>query len=104
MLKHSTSLQFTAGVQNQVPKTKLSDLAVPRISGGMHWDSLLPAFGVRVGKTRRTFLLIQNGGHRITLGHYGSLSLAQAREKARSLMQSGNLRPGAFADVLDAYI
>jgi integrase len=69
----------------------------------MHWDTLLPAFGVRVGKTKRTFLVIHSGGRRISLGHHGAISLAQARDKARTLMQGGNLRPGSFPDVLEAY-
>jgi hypothetical protein len=36
----------------------------------MHWDASLKAFGVRVGKNRKTFIVIRDGGRRIKVGQY----------------------------------
>lgn len=68
----------------------------------MHWDTLLPAFGVRVQKRVRTFLIVLDGGRRIKLGRYPDISLAKARELARARMQSPQ-PTAAFADILNAY-
>lgn len=86
-------------------KSKLQDLTLGRLPEGMHWDALLPAFGIRVQKKARTFLLVRAGGHRVKLGRYPQdLTLAQAREKARELMTGPVMRQGSFGDVLDAYV
>src|SRR5262245_60249538 len=87
-----------------MPKAKLTDLAIPHLPIGMHWDTLLPAFGVRVQKTRRTFLLIHSGGRRQRIGHYPALKLGRARELARKAMATPTGAPQAYSEVLDAYI
>src|SRR5262249_45759135 len=87
-----------------MPTAKLTDLAIPHLPVGMHWDALLPAFGVRVLKTRRTFLIVRNGGRRQRIGHYPALKLGKARELARKAMASPNTDPQPYADVLDAYV
>jgi len=48
-----------------------------------YWDKALPAFGVRVGKRTKTFI-VMTGKKRIaqSIGHYPSLSLKDARIKA----------------------
>jgi integrase len=61
----------------------LTDLSVRKLSEpGYVWDTSLPAFGVRVGKRRKAFVVIRNG-RRKTLGLYPYLSLKDAREKAK---------------------
>ena len=47
-----------------------------------YWDETLPAFGVRVGARRKTFIVVVNGGHRIKLGNYPFKSLKDARREA----------------------
>jgi hypothetical protein len=47
-----------------------------------YWDEGLPAFGVRVGARRKTFIVVVNGGHRIKLGNYPRTTLKDARTEA----------------------
>jgi integrase len=49
------------------------------------WDEHLPAFGVRVGKNRKTFVA-KRGNDYLTLGHVGVITLADARQKAKTLL------------------
>jgi len=84
-------------------KTKLSELTLARLPEGIHWDTLLPAFGLRVGKNRRVFVTVKNGSRR-RLGVWPSMKLGQARDAARKLMTSSEPNPEAFQTVLDAYI
>jgi hypothetical protein len=59
----------------------LSDVAIANLrTPGYYWDKL-PGFGVRVGKTRKAFIVVR-GGHRQTLGIYPHLSLSDARRLA----------------------
>jgi integrase len=51
-----------------------------------YWDRLLPGFGVRVGASRRTYVLmyrVRGRLRRLTLGQVGIISLADARAAAR---------------------
>jgi integrase len=47
-----------------------------------YWDDSLPAFGVRVGARRKTFIVVVNGGRRIKLGNYPRTTLKDARKEA----------------------
>ena len=48
------------------------------------WDTMLPSFGMYVGKRKKTFVIIQGKGKRSTIGAYPHMTLADARDKARS--------------------
>jgi integrase len=61
---------------------------------GEIWDLLLPGFGVRLGAKRRTWqVAIRRPGAphptRIKIGTFPPMSLADARSKARKLMETG---------------
>jgi len=66
-----------------VPKILFTDITIRNLSEGMHFDTRLTSFGLRVGKNRRTWLVV-NGDNRtkVALGHYPSISLQDARKKA----------------------
>jgi integrase len=81
-------------------KRKLTDLSVARMkppaSGRVEiWDSVLPAFGLRVSATgRRTWMVaLRRPGKkqpsRLTVGTAPPMSLAEARAAARVLMETG---------------
>ena len=59
------------------------------------WDTVLPCFGVRIGRKTKTFFVgvrLNGRYRRITLGRYDRLSLKDARDKARDIIndaQSG---------------
>lgn len=57
----------------------------------MVWDDDLPGFGVRAGKTAKTFLVLVASGRRHKLGRYPLMSLAQARQKARDMLAQKQL-------------
>jgi len=63
---------------------KLNDLAIRHaLPGSMLWDDDLQGFGLRTGKTAKTFVVLVGSGRRYKLGRYPLLSLAKARDKAR---------------------
>lgn len=77
-----------------MPKITLTDLSVQKLkTPGTYWDAALPAFGVRIGKSAKTFILIRDGGRRIKLGRYPKISLQAARQKAISEDHDPNTAP-----------
>lgn len=80
-----------------MPKLHLTDQGVRSLKGQsdvVFWDTTLPAFGVRVGKTRKTFvIMVGRDRRRIPLGRYPDLSLSEARAKARRLILNEQDKP-----------
>jgi integrase len=65
-----------------------TDIAVSALrTPGTYYDESTPAFGIRVGKSRKTWFVIR-GRERIrtTIGRYPATSLAQARKEAKKLL------------------
>lgn len=72
---------------------RLTDLSVRALKGSADYktffDITLPAFGVRVGLRRKTFVIVRGKNReRVTIGHYPEMSVAQARGKAKKLLAS----------------
>src|SRR5262245_33315419 len=69
-----------------MPRVRLTDVTIDKLPSSKvrvtYWDESLPAFGVRVGARRKTFVVVVNGGHRIKLGNYPFKSLKDARREA----------------------
>jgi len=62
-------------------------LTVRALPPGVFYDQGTPAFGVRVGKHRRTWFVVRGEKRlRTTIGHYPALPLAEARRKALGLL------------------
>ena len=63
---------------------KLTDVFIdklkPRTKRFEVYDSLLPAFGIRCGARLKSFIVVDSSGSRRTLGHYPTMTLAQARD------------------------
>jgi integrase len=59
--------------------------------GSMLWDDSLKGFGLRVGKTSKTFVVLVASGRRKRLGRYPLLSLADARSAARKILAEKTL-------------
>ena len=67
----------------KVPNLLLNDRIVEGFKKpGMYWDASIRAFGVRVGKNTKTFIMVKDGGRRISLGRYPATSLKEARRAA----------------------
>src|SRR5687767_5860464 len=62
---------------------KLTDMTVQKLKEGIYFDEKTPSFGIRVGKNRKTWLVLKGANRtKVRLGHYPALSLADARRKA----------------------
>lgn len=92
-----------------MPKLVFTDLAINalRANGERvdYWDVKTPAFGIRVGKDRKTFIAKLNN-RRIKIGNYPDLSLADARRKAMALKSdknSGIAKPVKFSEALEKF-
>lgn len=90
-----------------MPKIRLTDLTVQKLKAGLYFDEKLPAFGIRVGKNRKTWLVTKGRNRtKVSIGHYPSLSLADARKKAQIALGSpleARTAP-AFPTALDAFL
>jgi len=64
-----------------------TDLTIRNLKPGSYFDEKTPGFGIRVGKNRKTWIVIR-GRERIRtrVGHYPLLPLADARKKALVLL------------------
>jgi hypothetical protein len=71
-----------------MPRLHLTDLVVQRLGAvGIYYDTKNPAFGIRVGKYRKAWVITRGTDRqRITVGHYPTMSLADARKEARKLL------------------
>ncbi|MFK4535166.1 hypothetical protein ABIA00_003349 [Bradyrhizobium ottawaense] len=66
-----------------MPILGLTDLAVQSLKPGLYMDRKTPAFGLRVGKRRKTWIVLKEPNRtKIRLGHYPHLKLAEARRRA----------------------
>ncbi len=69
--------------EQKLSKIRFSDATVRALLPGVYYDTGLPAFGLRVGKNRRTWFVVQGADRlRTTLGVYPSVGLADARKRA----------------------
>jgi integrase len=71
-----------------MPVVHLTDIVVSRLKlPGTYFDETTPAFGVRVGKNRKTWIVMRGvQRQRVRVGHYPTLSLADARKEAKKLL------------------
>lgn len=88
--------------------TALRALKLPERGQRDYWDDSLPGFGVRVSQGgAKSFVVLINGNRR-ALGRFPQLSLAKARDQARTLLAQAQLghkfATTTFAAALDEYI
>jgi integrase len=80
-----------------VPKIHLTDQGVRSLKCDRRttfWDAQLPAFGIRVGKKRKTFVaMVGRDRRRIQIGHYPTISLSDARTAAKRIILDETARP-----------
>ena len=71
-----------------MPSIHLTDIVVSRLkSPGTYFDETTPAFGIRVGKNRKTWIVMRGQiWQRVRIGHYPTMSLADARKEAKVLL------------------
>lgn len=70
-----------------MPKIALTDLTVRSLKPGTYIDERMPNFGIRVGKNRRTWIVMKGArSAKIAIGQYPELSLSKARQKAHAAL------------------
>jgi integrase len=92
-------------------RLKLTDLTIqhlkfqhPQVT---YWDTMLPAFGVRVGSRSKTFIVMQGKARkRQTIGRYPAMKLQKARGHARLLLPSetGEIPAISLEHALEEYL
>jgi integrase len=85
----------------------LTDLSVRSLPPGYHWDGKTKGFGIRVGKNRKSWVVIYGRNRtKVTLGHYPALSLADARKKALLTLGSPLVAKGVvtFPEAIDGFL
>ncbi len=86
---HSTTLLSAKAVPKRTPLTELSLRAAepPQKGARTLWDGSLKHFGVRISQGgTKSFILLLASGRRQVIGQYPTLSLAQARTKAKLML------------------
>ena len=84
---HGRSRFLPATHPIEEPKTSLTDMTVRALRPGTYFDAKTPAFGIRVGKHRRTWIVMRGRTRiRTTIGHYPDMKLAEARTEAKKLL------------------
>ena len=91
---------------------RLTDISVRALKGSesykTYFDDQLPAFGVRVGKRRKTFVVVRGKQReRTTIGHFPDLSVGEARAKAKKLLASEpepKAAPKTFKEATDQFL
>jgi integrase len=85
----------------------LTDVVVQRLKDtGIYYDTTTPAFGIRVGKNRKVWIVTRGKARdRISLGRYPEVSLADARKKAKLILISPEAKGDArtFQEAFDEY-
>ena len=90
-----------------MPKTHFTDLTVRSLPQGLHFDERTPGFAIRIGKHRRTWLVVKEPNRtKVRLGHYPDMPLQTARRRALVALGTSHTRNTAptFADALEAYL
>ena len=66
-----------------MPRIAFTDLTIKSLKEGTYFDTKTSAFGLRVGKNRRTWIVLKGArSAKLAIGHYPNCSLKQARQKA----------------------
>ena len=87
----------------------LNEASIRAAKSGTLWDGSLKGFGLRVGKTRKTFIVLVASGRRKAIGTWPLVNLATARAEAKRLLAEktlGKIRPthSAFDDAKTDYL
>ncbi len=90
-----------------MPKLRFTDLSVHSLKEGLYFDERTTSFGIRVGKNRKTWIVIKEPNRtKVRLGHYPDLSLADARKRALVALGSPLGPPSApsFVEARQQYL
>ena len=84
-----------------------TDLTIRNRKPGAYFDEKTPACGIRIGKIRKTWIVIRGRERtRTRIGHYPALPLAEARKKALVLLVTplDQQQASTFAEWRELYL
>jgi integrase len=97
-----------------MPKVTLTEITLRSLKPSErqtdYWDASMPNFGVRVGLTHKTFIVMTPGRSRVALGRTSTISLAQARQMARERLYAPRATPEpdqpstTFSEALELFL
>lgn len=88
-------------------KIALTDMGVQKLAQGTYFDTKTPAFGIRIGKHRKTWIATKGRDRKtITLGHYPALSLQKARRAALAAFVAPEVKAASitFPEALELFL
>jgi integrase len=66
-----------------MPTIRFTDIGLRALPEGLYFDERTPAFGIRIGKSRKTWIVLKEPNRtKLRIGHYPDMSLADARKRA----------------------
>jgi integrase len=90
-----------------MPVIRFNDISLRSLKEGLYFDERTPAFGIRIGKHRKTWLVLKEPNRtKLRIGHYPALSLSDARKKALVALGSplGDSHAPAFPEARQHYL
>ena len=84
-----------------------TDLLIQKLPEGLHFDTKVKNFGMRVGKGRKTWIVVKGENRtKVILGYYPGTSLAEARKLALDAIRAPTWsKPRiSFPDALQAFL
>lgn len=107
MVPHRAPYQHTLFSCQIMPKIAFTDLSIRALKEGVYFDTKTPAFGIRIGRHRRTWIVLKGArSTKVRLGHFPELSLSEARRRALVALGSP-YRPSEappFPEALDQFL
>jgi integrase len=106
MIHHHAPPQSTRKACQTVP-ILFTDLAVRSLKPGTYFDLKTPGFGMRVGKNRKTWIVLKGANRtKVRIGHYPFVTLADARRKAHVVLGSPHHAVSApsFKDAVQQFL
>lgn len=87
-------------------KAHLTDITLKTLKPGVYFDQKTPAFGIRIGTLKKTWLVVRGKTRTQTvIGHYPEMGLAAARDAAKKLMhEKPTQKTITFAEARTAYL
>lgn len=93
------------------PLTDLACRSAPFVEKGTVtlWDSAARGFGLRIGKQRKTFIVLIGDGRRQRIGHFPAWTLGRARAEAKRILAEkalGTVKPTfkAYEEAKNEYL
>jgi len=108
MPSRASTRDYRAKTVPKMPTIKFTDISLRALSEGLYFDEKTPAFGIRIGKSRNTWIVLKEPNRtKLRIGHYPDLSLADARKRAMVAIgtpMEPRIKAPSFPDARQLYL